>query len=103
MNRDFDLITLITNPDPVQVAIARDQLEQAGIQYQVRNQDFGGLYGQGPARLQRFAEPQLVVFRQDARRAAELLGIAVPADFDEKHRGRRPGIVAWLRWLAGLD
>lgn len=103
MDREFDLITLITNPDPVQIAIARDQLEQAGIQCQVRNQEFGGLYGQGPGRLQRFAEPQLVVFRQDARRAAELLGIAVPADFEEKQRVRRPGVIGWLRWIAGLD
>lgn len=103
MDRDFDLITLITNPDPVQVAIASDQLEQAGIQCQVRNQEFGGLYGQGPIRLQRFAEPQLVVFRRDARRAAELLGIAVLADFEEKPRARRPGVIGWLRWAVGLD
>ena len=103
MDRDFDLITLITNPDPVQVAIARDQLEQAGIQCQIRNQSFGGLYGQGSGRLQRFAEPQLAVFRKDARRAAELLGIAVPADLDEKTRTRRPGVIGWLRWIAGLD
>lgn len=103
MNRDFDLITLITNPDPVQIAIARDQLEQAGIQCQVRNENFGSLYGQGPGRLQRFAEPQLVVFRQDARHAADLLGIAVPVEFDEKPRTRKPGITGWLRWLAGLD
>ncbi len=103
MNQDFDLITLITNPDSVQIAIARDQLEQAEIKCQVRNQSFGGLYGQGPMRLQRFSEPQLVVFRKDARRAAEILGISVPVDFDESPRKRSPGIVGWLRWLAGLD
>lgn len=103
MDREFDLITLITNPDPVQIAIARDQLEQAGIQCQVRNQGFGGLYGQGTGRLQRFAEPQLVVFRKDAVPAAELLGIAVPADFEDKPRVRRPGVIGWLRWIVGLD
>jgi hypothetical protein len=103
MNRDFDLVTLITNPDAVQIALTRDQLEQAGIPCQVRNQNFGGLYGQGPARLQRFAEPQLVVFRKDAQRAAELLGIPVPAELLEKQRVRRPGFIGWLRWIAGID
>ena len=103
MDQDFDLITLITDPDPVQVAIARDQLEQAGIQCQVRNQGFGGLYGQGPMRLQRFSEPQLVVFRKDARQAAELLGISVPADFEDSPRKRKPGMIGWLRWVVGLD
>ncbi len=103
MDHDFDLITLITNPDSVQIAIARDQLEQAEIQCQVRNQSFGGLYGQGPMRLQRFSEPQLVVFRKDARRAAEILGISVLPDFDAPARKRRPGLVGWIRWVAGLD
>ena len=103
MNRDFDLITLITNPDPVQLAVARDQLELAGIECQVRNQNFGGLYGEGQYRMQRFAEPQLVVFRRDAARAAEVLGIDAPADFEEPPRKRRPGFIGWLRWISGLD
>ncbi len=103
MNRDFDLITLITNPDPIELAIASDQLREASIACHVRNQRFGGLYGHGPMRLQRFSEPQLVVMRKDARRAAELLGISVPADFDEQPRQRRPGFIGWLRWIAGLD
>lgn len=103
MNPDFDLITLITNPDSVQIAIARDQLEQAGIKCQVRNESFGGLYGQGPMRLQRFSEPQLVVMRKDARRAAELLGISVPPDFDAPPRKRKPGLIGWIRWISGLD
>lgn len=103
MDRNFDLITLITDPDPVQVGIARDQLEQAGIQCQVRNQGFGNLYGQGPMRLQRFSEPQLVVFRKDARQAAELLGVDLPPDFDDSPRRRRPGFIGWIRWIIGLD
>lgn len=103
MNRDFDLITLITNPDPIELSIASDQLEEAGIKCHVRNQRFGGLYGHGPLRFQRFAEPQLVVMRKDARRAAELLGISVPADFDLPERVRRPGFIGWLRWVIGLD
>lgn len=103
MDRDFDLVTLITNPDPVQVSIAQDQLEQAGIQSQVRNQEFGSLYGQGQLRLQRFAEPQLVVFRKDARRAAGVLNVPLPPDFDDQPRKRRPGLTGWLRWIAGLD
>lgn len=102
MNRDFDLITLITSPDSVQIAIARDQLKQAGISYQVRNESFGGLYGQGPMRLQRFAEPQLVVFRQDAERAAEILGIPVPEGVEMPERVRQPGFTGWIRWVLGL-
>ena len=103
MNRDFDLITLMTNPDPVELAIARDQLEAAGVSCHVRNQNFGGLYGESSMRLQRFSEPQLVVTRRDARRAAEILGIDVPADFNDEPRKRRPGPIGWLRWIIGLD
>ena len=103
MAQDYDLIVLITNPDAVQVAISRDQLERAGVQCQVRNQSFGGLYGEGPARLQRFAEPQLVVFRKDAKRAAEILGIPVPAEAIIPDRVRRPGFIGCIRWIAGLD
>ena len=103
MNRDFDLVTLVTDPDPVQLAIYRDQLEAAGITCHVRNEQFGGLYGSSPLRLQRFSEPQLVVVRRDARRAAEILGIKVPPGFDDDERQRRPGFIGWIRWLAGLD
>ncbi len=103
MNADFDLVTLITNPDPVEVSRARQELEAADIQCQVRNENFGALYGQGPMRMQRFAEPQLVVFRKDARKAAEVLGVDLPPDFDDSPRVRRPGFVGWLRRVIGLD
>ncbi len=103
MNRDFDLITLMTNPDPVELAIASDQLKEAGIACHVRNQQFGGLYGESSMRLQRFSEPQLVVTRRDAKRAAEILGISVLADFDDEPRKRRPGLMGWIRWIIGLD
>ena len=103
MANEFDLIVLITNPDAVQLAISRDQLEQAGIQCQVRNESFGGLYGEGSVRLQRFAEPQLVVFRKDAKRAAEILDIPVPAEVTVPRRVRRPGVMGWIRWIIGLD
>ena len=104
MANEHDLITLITNPNPAEIAIAQDQLEQAGINCHVRNEGFGGLYGSGGGRLQRFAEPQLVVFRKDFRRAAEVLGIEIPADFDDGgKRERKPGLMGWLRWIAGLD
>jgi hypothetical protein len=103
MAQDFDLVVLITNPDAVQLAISRDQLKQAGIQCQVQNESFGGLYGEGAVRLQRFAEPQLVVFRKDAKRAAEILGIPVPQEALIEQRVRRPGIAGWIRWIIGLD
>jgi hypothetical protein len=97
MANDFDLIVLITNPDAVQLAISRDQLEQAGIQCQLQNESFGGLYGEGSARLQRFAEPQLVVFRKDAKRSAEILGTPVPTEVAIPQRIRRPGVMGWIR------
>ena len=103
MAREYDLIVLLTNPDPVEVAIARDKLEQAGINCQVQNESFGSLYGSGMGRLQRFAEPQLVVFRKDARQAAEVLGMEVPEGVEDEPRKRQKGLKGWLRWIAGLD
>ena len=103
MDPDFDQVVLITSPDAVEVAIGRDQLEQAGIACQVRNEGFGSLYGTGIHRLQRFAEPQLVVARKDAVRAAEILGVPVPPEAEEARRERRSGLVGWIRWVIGLD
>jgi hypothetical protein len=44
-----------------------------------------------------------VVFRKDERRAAEVLGIAVPAEAGFDVRERAPGIIGWVRWALGLD
>lgn len=103
MNEDFDLIPLLSNPDPVQVSVARDRLEKADIPSQVQNENFGSLYGQGAIRMHRFSEPRLMVFRKDARRAAKVIGVDLPPGFDDSPRVRRPGIIGWLRWIAGLD
>lgn len=104
MAKDHDMVTLLTDPNPADIAIASDQLDQAGINYHVRNESYGGLYGSSTGRLQRFAEPQLVVFRKDFMRAAEVVGVPVPDGFEnEVKRERRPGLVGWIRWIAGLD
>ena len=102
MSSDFDLVVLLTDPNPADLAIARDQLQQAGINFQVRNENYGSLYGSSGGRLQRYAEPQLVVFRKDAQRAAEVLGIAVPPEAGVDVRHREPGIIGWVRWALGL-
>jgi hypothetical protein len=48
-------------------------------------------------------EPRLVVFRKDARRAAEALGLQMPDDLADEARPRRSGLKGFLMRLAGLE
>ena len=93
MAGDFDLVVLMSGPNPVDLGIARDRLQQAGINHSVRNEGHSALRTAVPV------PTQLVVFRKDARRAAEVLGLEPPEEGPEEEFHPLEVLREFVRWV----